>query len=115
HTGSQDEIRRRKPDFGLILPTRHPSLRVVARNLMAAGVPVHEVQTVYLTSMPRYRPPTATHYHAIDTYSARQVSAAFGHTEGGVRLGGIVKNKPPKRTRRRPGGNTSIIIATQPT
>lgn len=113
---SRAAINEIRPSYGVVLPTRAPALRIVARNLMDAGAEVHEVQAVYLSRMPRYRAPLADRFYALDSYSARDVASLFDMSADAVRIGGAFR--PSVRQRHRaahlPGATLNILLATQP-
>jgi hypothetical protein len=103
------------PRFAIILPTRHPELRVAARNCQAHGTTVHEIQAVYLSDMPRYRAPVVDRYHALDTFSAEQLHRLFGLPTSAVRVGGSLRPFPVQAViPRPPGAPFRITLATQP-
>ncbi|WEK57374.1 MAG: hypothetical protein P0Y52_12610 [Candidatus Brevundimonas phytovorans] len=85
-------VQRLNPRFGVVMPTRHPPLRIMANNLREAGVVVHEPQVVYFSEMPRYRAPTVDHFHALDTYSALQMGGLFDLPAEAIRVGGSLRS-----------------------
>lgn len=101
--------------FAVILPTRHPELRVAARNFQAYGTKVHEVQAVYLSEMPRYKAPLVDRYHALDTFSAAQVQHLFNLPAPAIRAGGTLRPFSLKsRVPRSPDAPFRVTLATQP-
>ena len=112
HVAFERRIARERPDFAIINPSRAPLLRVLARDLMAAGVPVHEIQSVYMTRMPRYRAPVASYFHALDTHSRDDLLATFT-LDGQVVVAGSVEH-PRLSGNRDVSGSLTVVVATQP-
>ena len=103
------------PQFAVILPTRHPELRITAENCRFHGTKVHEIQAVYLSEMPRYRTPLVDRYHALDTFSAQQLQDIFGLPASAIRVGGSLRPSSVQYANpRSPDAPLRLILATQP-
>jgi hypothetical protein len=107
---------RLKPRFSVVMPTRHPPLRIMANNLREAGVVVHEPQVVYFSEMPRYRAPAADYLHVLDTHSARQVTGLFDFPATGIRVGGSLRSaeSAPSGHVASADGVFRVVLASQP-
>ncbi|MFN6980442.1 MAG: hypothetical protein ACK4NU_00800 [Brevundimonas sp.] len=103
------------PRFAVILPTRHPELRIAAGNCRFHGTKVHEIQAVYLSEMPRYRTPLVDRYHALDTFSVQQLQDIFGLPASAIRAGGSLRPLSVQRANARsPDAPFRLTLATQP-
>lgn len=109
-------VRCLKPRFGVVMPTRHPPLQIMARNLRAAGAVVHEPQVVYFSEMPRYRAPVVDYFHALDTYSAQQVQGLFDLPAKAIRVGGSLRRAEATPNDRvvAADGVLRVVLASQP-
>lgn len=109
-------VRCLKPRFGVVMPTRHPPLQIMARNLREAGAVVHEPQVVYFSEMPRYRAPVVDYFHALDTYSAQQVQGLFDLPAKAIRVGGSLRRAEATPNDRvvAADGVLRVVLASQP-
>lgn len=70
----------------LLMPGRNPTVRVMTRAFLAAGLQTTDVQVLYVTKMPRYKTPIADRIAVFDSYARTHFCERYGYKTENTRL-----------------------------